>query len=69
MTTVRIKSEDLIKAVELMKKSKNAFSVSVETLFHDVRLTFEGDDGKMVTVTLYAEASKAFPTVNKTERL
>jgi hypothetical protein len=62
-------SADLKKCVEAMALSRRAMTFNVMTDGPRLLVSFEGDDGTIVTVTLFDESTNSKPTISKTESL
>jgi hypothetical protein len=66
---VKVTSEDLTKLVKTVMSSRYATYVNVDLDGQRIRFTFEDDNGKLVTVTLFDTGTKVSPTVTRTESL
>lgn len=66
---IKLDAKDLLKAAELLSKNKTAVLVNVTEIGPTLVFTFTGDDGRLLTVTLYDTKTQARATVTKSETL
>lgn len=69
MMIAKLTVEDLNKLFKELGKSRYATYVNVSIDGPRINFSFEGQDGKLVTVTVYTADSKISPTITRTETL
>lgn len=61
--------DDMKKMMKAVSLSRRAYNILISVDGPSLKFSFEDDDGKLTTVTLFDEDIKSTPTITKTERL
>jgi hypothetical protein len=65
----KVANEDLEKVISAIRASRNSSYITILADGPKILFTFTGDDGKLVTVTLFDTAHRIAPTITRTESL
>lgn len=65
----KITVEDIEKLIKTIRQSRHAAYITVSIDGPKIKFSFTGDDGRLVTVTLYDSDMKIAPTLTRTESL